>query len=94
MADVIVQVSTENSDHFMSVDEDALKAIASRLQGVGRGSADAAVLSQMRQDFWKAASSTKVSCTDECDYVLVLDGHEDEESWGELLDAWAEEIDG
>lgn len=91
---VTVQVSTENDDHFVKVDEDAFKAVASRLQGVERGTAGPDLLTQMRQDFWKLASSTTVSRTSECDYELVLDGTEDEESWGDLLDAWLAELDG
>jgi len=93
MAAVTVQITTLNNDHFMTVEEDVVKEIAMRLKGVPRGSADPALLKRMSEDLWKAASSTKVSATSEVDYVIVLDGMEDEESWGELLDAYAEEDD-
>lgn len=87
---VLVQVSTENDDHFMSLEESVLKEIASRVKGMKPGTAPAELLKEMSRDFWKAASSEKVSRTSECDHGIVLDGIGDEESWGELLEQWAE----
>jgi hypothetical protein len=85
MGAVIVQVSTDRNDHFMEVEESVLRELAERVRA---GGDDKELLRQVRQDFWKAASSAKVSSTDECDYDLVLDGFEDHNSWLELLEAW------
>ncbi len=77
---ILVQVTSSNNDRFFSIEKDELR----RVSGLAPEARRAA--------FYQAAEPAKVHSTDECDFFLVLDGHEDDESWGDLMEEMSSDL--
>jgi hypothetical protein len=77
---VIVQVVTDRDDRFVLAEEERLRELAALTPGTP------ALKEERTRAFWALTTPTAVRNTNEVDYVLVLDGIENENSWSELLD--------
>jgi len=73
---VAVEVATRNNDFFVEIDREKLLSLF-----------EIEDLKERAHQFWLATQPLPVTNTNMCDYSLVLDGEEDEESWKELKEA-------
>lgn len=72
-ATVVLQVATRSNDYFVEIDRKKLHSLF-----------EVEDLKERARQFWEATKPFAVTSTGMCDYELVLDGKEDEESWEDL----------
>ena len=74
--EVLLQITTADNDYFRAISLGDLLRIA--------GSDETTL--QRNASVWELSRPHAVETTGVIDYFLVLDGHEDDESWKELSD--------